>query len=110
MIREYVNFIGLFSKSKYGLEMLGEFKIFHILMEYIDKAGKFDYILIPLLYVLDFSHDGQCRLLLQNSLENGSEQLMLAGIDLLRLLYRTELKDFVHWAIDLLVTKMCNGS
>ena len=39
-------------------------------------------------------------------MENGSRDLIKAGLELLRLLYRSELQDFSSWGIDLLVTKL----
>ena len=39
-------------------------------------------------------------------LENGSKDLVKAGLELLRLLYRSELQDFSIWGIELLVTKL----
>ncbi len=37
MIREYVSWIGLFTSSKFGLELLVEFKIFDYLMKLVNK-------------------------------------------------------------------------
>jgi rapamycin-insensitive companion of mTOR len=54
MIREYISWIGLFSSSKHGLEMLAQFKIFEKLMEYVDDKGTRDHILIVLLFCLDY--------------------------------------------------------
>ena len=43
---------------------------------------------------------------MQYCLENGSKFLIKSGLELLRLLYRSELADFSEWAIDILVTKL----
>ena len=79
-------------------------------MAYVDVQGTRDHILIVLLYCLDYgkvsSEIGRCREFLQYCLENGSRDLIKAGLELLRLLYRSELQDFSSWGIDLLVTKL----
>ncbi len=106
MIREYVSWIGLFSSTKNGLELLGTFKIFESLREFVDKNGRRDHILIFVLFCLDYGKEGRSREFLQYCLENGSKSLIKAGLDLLRLLYRSELNDFSKWGIDLLVTKL----
>ena len=106
MIREYISWIGLFSSTKHGLDLLATFRMFESLMSLVDKTGKRDHILILVLFCLDYGKEGRSREFLQFCLENGSKNLIKAGLDLLRLLYRSELNDFSKWGIDLLVTKL----
>jgi rapamycin-insensitive companion of mTOR len=60
-------------------------------MSLIDKNGSKDHILILVLFCLDFAKEGKSREFLQFCLENGSKNLIKAGLDLLRLIYRSEL-------------------
>lgn len=106
MIRELVSWIGLLSMNKQGLELLLEFRIFDILFAYIDKDGAKDHVLIQILFSLDYRSEGKTREFLQYCLENGSKNLVFSCLELLRLLYRSELSDFASWGMDLLVTKL----
>ena len=106
MIREFVSWIGLLSMYKQGLELLMEFKIFDMLIAYIEKAGTKDHVLVQILFSLDYRSEGKAREFLQYCLENGSKNLVFSCLELLRLLYRSELSDFSSWGMDLLVTKL----
>ncbi len=54
MIREYISWIGIFSTTKYGLEMLESFKIFSSLRNLVLEDGSRDHIIILVLFCLDF--------------------------------------------------------
>lgn len=54
MIREYISWIGLFSSTKNGIEMLNNFKIYETLRSYVSPQGTYDHILILLLFCLDY--------------------------------------------------------
>lgn len=75
-------------------------------MKMVDKKGKQDHILIFLLFCLDYGRSGKSRDFLQFCLENGSNNLAKTVLELLRLLYRSELQDFQEWGVDLLVTRL----
>ena len=87
MIREYISWIGLFSHSKHGIEFLITFRIYESFMNYVNKSGKKDHVLIFLLFCLDYSKEGKSREFLQFCLENGSKNLIKASLDLLRHFY-----------------------
>lgn len=46
MMREYISWIGLFTSSKQGTEILLQMKIFDYLRYFVDKQGLRDHILI----------------------------------------------------------------
>lgn len=93
MIREYISWIGLFSSTKDGIDLLKSFKIFQILDSFIDPKGSKDHILTLIVFCLDYgrSGSGDARTFLQNCMEKGSKNLIKSCIELLRLLYRSEL-------------------
>jgi len=106
MVRELISWIGLLSMHRQGLELLNEFKIFETLFALVDKRGKRDHVLIQILFSFDYRTEGRPREFLQLCLENGSKNLRLSCLELLRLLYRSELSDFSSWGMDLLVTTL----
>ncbi|CAD8139168.1 unnamed protein product [Paramecium pentaurelia] len=103
MIREYISWIGLFSCSKSGQTILENTGIFTILKDYILESGIRDHLLIHLIHSFDYGKQSQARVFFSNCLENGSNTLIKACLDFIRLLYRSELHDFNIWAIDLLI-------
>ena len=106
MIREYICWIGLLSMSKVGLELLNEFQILQSLTAFVTKTGEKDHILTLIIFNLDYKNEGEARNFLQYCLENGSKGLIKSGIELLRLLYRSELNDFAKWGLPLLCTML----
>jgi hypothetical protein len=107
MIREYMSWIGLLSSSKHGQSMLQSHGIYQMLMNWVERTGQRDHILIQLIHSIDYGKQSTgAREFFQYCILNGSRTLMKASIDFLRLLYRSELHDFSQWAVDLLVKVM----
>lgn len=95
--------IGLFSESKKGyLELLVNNDFFDLLEQCISKPGC-EYILSVLLMYFDYSKENHKkkdgreigpRDLLEKCLLKGNKQLMLQGIEVLKMLYKTEVINF----------------
>ncbi|EGR30964.1 rapamycin-insensitive companion of mtor, putative [Ichthyophthirius multifiliis] len=105
MIREYISWIGLFASFKYGQKLLKDAKIWETLELYVKYQQK-DHILIHILFCLDYGKQGPSRSFLYFCLQNGSENLQKASLELLRLLYRSEFVDFFQYGIEILIQKM----
>lgn len=61
MIKEYLSWIGLFSRKKKGLDLLTDFRIFEYLIFYVEVSGKKDHILTVVLYSMNYSKEGKAR-------------------------------------------------
>lgn len=110
MVREYIGWIGVFSRHKLGNALLQQFQIMEILMKmYVSKDGRHDHIVVTVLLSLDYSLEEGSRVFFQYCLENGSMTVMMNCLEILRMLYRSELKDFINWGVDLLVTRLYDG-
>ncbi len=77
--------------------------IFESLKSMVDLKGIRDHILVHIIQCLDYGKPGKAREFLTHSIENGSNNIKLCCLDLLLQLYRSELNDFLNWAIELLV-------
>eukprot|EP00828_Plagiopyla_frontata_P008170 TRINITY_DN14020_c0_g1_i1.p2 TRINITY_DN14020_c0_g1~~TRINITY_DN14020_c0_g1_i1.p2 ORF type:complete len:121 (-),score=24.24 TRINITY_DN14020_c0_g1_i1:329-691(-) len=58
------------------------------------------------MYCFNYEHDGWSKHFLQKCLENGSKNIVKAGINLLQLLFRNEITDFQKWGIDFLLANL----
>ena len=59
MMRELINWIGLFTSTKHGLEMLHKFQIMEMVKNCIDRQGFYDHLLILFLYSFDYSYNDE---------------------------------------------------
>jgi hypothetical protein len=104
--REIIVWIGLFSESKKGyIDLLVNNDFFDLLEQCINKPGC-EYILSVLLMYFDYSKDNHKkkdgrevgpRDLLEKCLLKGSKQLIIQGIEVLKMLYKTEVINFEKW-------------
>jgi rapamycin-insensitive companion of mTOR len=98
MLREYLSWIGLFTQSKNGLELLSKHKIFGILKKFVTKGGTRDHILRTVLLSINYSTNKKSRDLLIFCLNNGSIEMKKMSMTVLRLLYRVEMDDLLVWS------------
>ncbi len=106
MAREYVSWIGLFTQSKNGIELLRNSDVFNQLKKLADHSGLSDYLCMIIINSFDYRSDDEPRNILQLWMENGSSDLVLYIIEHLRILYRSGLNTFSSWCIDILVTQI----
>lgn len=106
MAREYLSFLGLFTQSKNGLELLKQSGIFTFLKKLADKSGLCDYLCVIIINCLDYRSDEEPRNLLLLWIENGSNDLLLYILEHLRILYRSGLTTFSSWCIDILLKQI----
>jgi len=106
MSREYLSWLGLFTQSKNGIELLRKSDIFTHLKKLADQSGLCDYLCMIIINSFDYRSDDEPRNLLQLWIEKGSSDLILYIIEHLRILYRSGLNTFSSWCIDILVTQI----
>ena len=109
MAREYVSWLGLFTQSKNGIELLRNSDVFLQLKKLADPSGLSDYLCMIIINSFDYRSDDEPRNLLQLWMEKGSKDLVLYIIEHLRILYRSGLNTFSSWCIEILVTQIYAG-
>lgn len=102
MLREYFSWIGLFTNSKAGVELLKFHKIFALLKKYVGKNGLRDHMLRIILLSVNYAQESSRDLLL-HCLKYGSVELRKVSMNIVRFLYRAETRDLLHWVRDALL-------
>ena len=92
MLREYFSWIGLFTNTKKGAELLIEHKIFNLLKKYISKNGFRDHILRVILLCINYTVHSASKDLLTQCLADGSVEIRKVAMTVIRFLYRSENK------------------
>jgi hypothetical protein len=106
MSREYLSWLGLFTQSKNGIELLRKYDIFTQLAKLAESSGICDYLCMIIINCFDYRSDDEPRNLLQLWIQKGSKDLVLYISEHLRILYRSGLTTFSSWCIDILVTQI----
>ena len=106
MSREYLSWLGLFTESKKGIEMLQKSEIFTALRKLGDLYGTSNYLCTILVNAFDYRAEDEPRQILQLWMEQGSKDLVLYIIEHLRVLYRSGLSSFSVWCVNLLLAKV----
>ena len=106
MSREYLSWLGLFTQSKAGIELLRSGDIFSHLKKLADPSGTCDSLCTIIINSFDYRSDDEPRNLLQLWINKGSKDLILYIIEHLRILYRSGLNTFSTWCVDILVSEI----
>eukprot|EP00826_Nyctotherus_ovalis_P066300 TRINITY_DN9789_c0_g2_i1.p2 TRINITY_DN9789_c0_g2~~TRINITY_DN9789_c0_g2_i1.p2 ORF type:complete len:306 (-),score=95.39 TRINITY_DN9789_c0_g2_i1:1356-2273(-) len=106
MAREYLSWLGLFTQSKAGIELLRNSEIFAHLRKLADPSGMCDCLCMVIINCFDYRSDDEPRNLLQLWISAGSKDLSLYIMEHLRILYRSGLNTFSSWCIEMLVTEI----
>ena len=108
MAREYLSWLGLFTQSKAGIELLRNSEIFVHLRKLADPSGICDCLCMIIINNFDYRSDDEPRNLLQLWINSGSKDLILYIMEHLRILYRSGLNTFSSWCVEMLVTEIYN--
>lgn len=99
MLREFFSWIGLFTQTKQGIDLLVEQNIFETLKQFIKKSGSRDHLIRAVLFTMNYSFD-QTKNLLVHCLAAGSPGLRISGLTVIKLLHKAEQQDLLSWVRD----------
>jgi len=99
MLREFFSWIGLFTQTKQGIELLNELNFFETLKQFVTKGGSRDHLLRTVLSTLNYSHD-LTKTFLIHCLNNGSPSLRISCLTVINLLQKAETQDLLSWVKD----------
>jgi hypothetical protein len=97
MLREFFSWIGLFTQSKAGVDLLIEQGIFETLKLLVKKSGSRDHLIRAVLLTLNYNFDGPKNFLV-HCLSNGSSGLRICCMTIVKLLHQSEMSDLLSWA------------
>jgi len=106
MSRECVSWLGIFTESKDGIELLRKANIFSLMEKLGDNSGITDHLCIILINSFDYRYTEEPKNILRLWIEKASKELILYIIEHLRTLYRSKLNLFSTWCIEILVTQI----
>jgi hypothetical protein len=104
MSRECVSWLGLFTETKDGIELLCNTNIFSRIEKLGDSSGIPDHLCIILINSFDYRYAEEPKNILRLWIEKASKELVLYIIEHLRRLYRSRLNLLSTWCIEILVT------
>jgi len=102
MLRELLSWLGLFSNSKEGIQLLTKFKVFDHLEMLVDHNGYNDHVCQIVLQCFDFGFESPCRPMLKIWALRSSPNLAKSIIEYCRMLHRQGLNDFYDWCLPFL--------
>jgi hypothetical protein len=96
MLREFFSWIGLFTQTKQGIDLLGEQNIFETLKQFVKKSGSRDHLIRVVLFTMNYNFD-QTKNLLVHCLLTGSPGLRISCLTVIKLLHKAEQSDLLSW-------------
>lgn len=96
MLRELFSWIGLFTQTKAGIDLLVELNILETLKTFVKKSGSRDHLIRAVLFTMNYSFD-QTKGLLVHCLNMGSPGLRISCLTVIKLLHKAEQSDLLVW-------------
>jgi hypothetical protein len=96
MLREFFCWIGLFTQTKHGMDLLTELDILGTLKKFIKSSGSRDHLVRTILFSLNYTFDGPKNFLI-TCLTTGSAGLRISCLTIIKLLYKAEAPDLLSW-------------